>query len=70
MDVITFSKLVTNPIIAIYSLGAGSVEASLNFKRLSLSFESGGPSNKHHGSAITVQEGDVVVGQQGTGRCR
>jgi len=66
-NTITFSHPVTNPIIAIYSLGAGSVRAELDFKKLSLSFESGGPTGRHHGSAITVRNGKIVIGQEGNG---
>jgi hypothetical protein len=65
-NTIIFSQPVTNPIIAIYSLGAGSVRAKLVFKRISLSFESGGASEQHHGSAITVK-GRMVIGQEGNG---
>jgi hypothetical protein len=63
---ITFSQPVTNPIIAIYSLGAGTLKASLAFKQISLSFESGGPSQQHGGSAITVKK-RMILGEEGNG---
>ena len=66
-NVITFSRPVTNPIIAVYSLGDGGVRATLNFNKVSLSFESGGPTKRHRGGAITIENGNIVVGQEGNG---
>jgi hypothetical protein len=68
VDTITFSKPVTNPIIGIYSLGAGSIRATMNFNNNpSLTVESGGPTRKHHGGAVTIENGDIIVGQEGNG---
>jgi hypothetical protein len=67
VNIITFSSPVTNPVLGIYSLGAGSVRASMDFRKLSLSVESGGPTHRHGGSAPTVQDGHIVVGQEANG---
>ena len=66
-DTITFSKPVTDPVLAIWSLGASGTTASFVFP-LSEPFavESGGPSNEYGGSAI-VKDGNSVVGAEGNG---
>lgn len=65
VDTITFSHAVTNPIIAIWSLGQGGINASFNFSAAP-TFESGGPSNEYGGSAITIS-GNSVHGVEGNG---
>ncbi len=67
VNTITFSRPVTNPVLGIYSLGAGSIRANMNFKRLSLSVESGGPTHRHGGYAPTIVSGHIIVGQEANG---
>jgi len=66
-DTITFSKMVTNPVLAIWSLGQGGIDASFNFAPTeSFAVESGGPSNEYGGGSI-VQGGNAVFGAEGNG---
>jgi hypothetical protein len=64
-DVITFSSPVTNPIIAIWSLGAGGHDATFNFTETP-TFEAGGTSVEYGGGPITLA-GNVVSGEEGNG---
>jgi hypothetical protein len=64
-DTITFSSPVTNPIIAIWSLGAGGNPAQFDFTTAPI-FDAGGPSFEYGGSAITIS-GDNVYGAEGNG---
>ena len=67
VDAFHFSRPVTNPIIAIFSLGAVSQLAELVFpKSYSLSLESGGPSTWYGGSSV-VLNGTTVSGMEGNG---
>jgi hypothetical protein len=54
-DTITFSQAVTNPVMAIWSLGAGDHPASFIFNSSEpFSIESGGPSNEYGGSGLSL----------------
>lgn len=66
VDTITFSQAVTNPVLAIWSLGQGSINAQFDFINATPTFESGGPSAEYNGSAITVS-GNNVYGSEGNG---
>jgi hypothetical protein len=67
VDTFRFSRPVTNPIIAIFSLGSVSQLAQLVFpKSYSLSLESGGPSTWYGGSSI-ILNGSSVSGMEGNG---
>lgn len=66
-NTISFSKPVTDPVIAIWSLGHSDTQAAFKFKGTPpLSFESGGPSSEYGGQAITVKK-STVQGQEGNG---
>lgn len=64
-NTITFSQAVTNPVLAIWSLGQGGVNASFNFNATP-TLESGGPSSEYAGQTISVL-GNVVSGSEGNG---
>ena len=64
-DTITFSKAVTNPVMAIWSLGQGGINASFNFNATP-TLQSGGPSAEYSGSSIVVS-GNNVYGSEGNG---
>ena len=64
-DSITFSQAVLNPIIAIWSLGQGAINASFNFNE-SATIEAAGPSAEYGGSALT-EVGNTVYGSEGNG---
>jgi hypothetical protein len=64
-DTITFSSPVKNPVIAIWSLGAGGIQAEFDFSATP-TYEAGGPSAEYGGSPITVL-GNVVSGYEGNG---
>ena len=52
-DTVTFSHAVTDPILAIWSLGQGGIEASYQFTAAEpFAIESGGPSAEYGGSSI------------------
>lgn len=65
VDTITFSKAVTDPVIAIWSLGAGGVQASFDFSA-PFTIEAGGPSAEYGGTSIT-SSGQTVYGEEGNG---
>lgn len=65
IDTITFSQPVTNPVIAIWSLGQSGLTAEFDFNHTP-TFDAGGPSAEYGGSAITVN-GNDVLGQEGNG---
>ncbi len=65
LDKITFSSPVTNPIIAIWSLGAANTPAEFIFSATP-TFEAGGPSAEYSGGPVSVL-GDVVSGLEGNG---
>jgi hypothetical protein len=64
-DTITFASPVVNPVLAIWSLGAGGTPASFVFGQTP-TFQAGGPSAEYGGSAISVS-GDTVSGSEGNG---
>jgi len=64
-DTITFSTPVTNPYIAIWSLGRPGIDASFNFNATP-TLMSGGTSSEYGGSSIVVS-GNMVSGHEGNG---
>jgi hypothetical protein len=67
VDTITFSHAVTNPVMAIWSLGAAGNTASFNFiGNPNFSVVAGGPTNQYGGGPI-VQVGENVFGAEGNG---
>jgi len=67
VDTVTFSHAVTNPVMAIWSLGSAPTPASFNFiGDPSFSVVAGGPTNQYGGGAIT-QTGEDVFGAEGNG---
>ena len=73
-DTITFSQSVTDPVIAIWSLGQNlpnqaAIDASFTFSGTpAITVESGGPSNEYGGSTIfTCTPGSSVCGIEGNG---
>jgi hypothetical protein len=65
LDTITFSSPIVNPVLEIWSLGAGGTTASFVFGQTP-TFEAGGPSAEYGGSAILVS-GNTVSGAEGNG---
>ena len=65
VDTITFASAVLNPVIAIWSLGQGDINASFAFNA-PFTIESGGPSIEYTGSSITSL-GNTVYGVEGNG---
>lgn len=66
-NTITFSSPVTDPIMAIWSLGASSASASFVFTASEpFTLESGGPSAEYGGRSVTAS-GDTVTGSEGNG---
>jgi hypothetical protein len=69
-NTITFSTPVVDPVMAIWSLGAGGTPASFVFSASEpFTIQSGGPSNEFGGSSIT-KAGNVVNGIEGNGTIR
>jgi len=69
-NTITFSTPVVDPVMAIWSLGAGGTPASFVFSSSEpFAIQSGGPSNEFGGSSIT-KAGNVVNGVEGNGTIR
>jgi len=69
-NTITFSIPVVDPVMAIWSLGAGGLPASFVFSASEpFTIQSGGPSNEFGGSSIT-KVGNVVNGNEGSGTIR
>jgi PEP-CTERM motif len=64
-DTISFGSPVTDPLIAIWSLGAPNLAASFTFDQ-SPTFEVGGPNSIYGGLPINVA-GNVVSGNEGNG---
>lgn len=66
-DTLTFSSPVKNPVMAIWSLGQGGINASFDFAPSeTFAIESGGPSNEYGGQSIT-KSGNAVFGSEGNG---
>jgi PEP-CTERM motif len=67
VNTITFSSAVVDPVMAIWSLGAGGVPASFVFLPSEpFAIQSGGPSVEFGGSSITAA-GNIVNGIEGNG---
>lgn len=69
-DTITFSAPVLDPVLAIWSLGAGGTEARFVFNASEpFTIVAGGPSAEYGGSSIYVcsSNPDAVCGQEGNG---
>jgi len=66
VQTLTFSQAVVNPVMAIWSLGQGGVNARFDFIGATPIFVSGGPSAEYGGSAIVVA-GNSVSGIEGNG---
>ena len=64
-NTITFSSAVTNPVIAIWSLGQPGLTTEYDFGQTPI-FQSGGPSNEYGGVPITIT-GNNVFGNEGNG---
>lgn len=64
-NTLTFSSPITDPVFAIWSLGAPGVTASFTFDATP-TFEAGGPNVSFGGAAITVA-GSTVSGREGNG---
>jgi hypothetical protein len=64
-NTITFGSPVTNPLFAIWSLGAPGTAASFTFNATP-TLEAGGPNSLFGGASITVN-GSVVSGNEGNG---
>src|SRR5579864_297034 len=70
VDMVTFSKPVVNPVMAIWRLGQVGLTASFNFTGSEpFTIESGGPSAEFGGSSIFVCSGNslAVCGTEGNG---
>jgi hypothetical protein len=68
VDTITFSQAVTDPILAIWSLGAPGAAASFNFQNsIAFTIEAGGPSAEFAGVSIVSCLTDAVCGSEGNG---
>jgi PEP-CTERM motif len=65
LNTLSFSTPLVNPVIAIWSLGAGGIPASFVFGATPV-FIAGGPSAEYGGSAIVVS-GNTVTGAEGNG---
>jgi len=64
-NTITFSEAVLNPVLAIWSLGQGGINAQFAFDQ-PFTIESGGPSAEYGGPSITAV-GNTVFGNEGNG---
>ena len=62
---ISFSAPVSNPVIAIWSLGSPSIAASFTFDATP-TLQAGGPNSIYSGSSIVVN-GNIVSGNEGNG---
>lgn len=62
---ITFDQAVTNPIIAIWSLGQGGINAEFDFNATPV-LQGGGATTQYGGQSITVL-GDNIFGVEGNG---
>ena len=66
LDTITFSAPVVNPVMAIWSLGAGPTQAEFAFTNATPTIVAGGISTEYGGSSI-VLDGNAVFGNEGNG---
>ncbi|HET9697663.1 MAG TPA: PEP-CTERM sorting domain-containing protein [Terriglobales bacterium] len=68
VNTITFSQAVTNPVMAIWSLGQNGNISQFNFGAQSFSIQSGGPSGEYGGSSIySCNAGTTICGEEGNG---
>lgn len=65
VNTLTFSQAVLNPVMAIWSLGQGGINAQFAFNT-AFTIQSGGPSAEYGGAAIT-SAGNTVFGSEGNG---
>ena len=65
VNTITFATAVTNPVFAIWSLGAPGAQASFLFT-ITPTLEAGGPNSQFGGASITIN-GNTVNGNEGNG---
>ncbi len=65
VNTLTFSQAVLNPVMAIWSLGQGGINAQFAFNT-AFTIESGGPSAEYGGASIT-SVGNTVFGSEGNG---
>jgi hypothetical protein len=66
-ETVTFSSVVADPIIAIWSLGQSNVQASFVFPSTEpISLVAGGPSSEYGGGSLTLS-GNSVLGSEGNG---
>ena len=65
-DTITFSSPVSDPVIAIVSLGQGGITAEFDFTTSDFSLAGGGASSTWGGQPLT-SAGDIVYGSEGNG---
>lgn len=65
VNTLTFSHAVLNPVMAIWSLGQGGINAQFAFNT-SFTVQSGGPSAEYGGTSIT-SVGNTVFGSEGNG---
>ena len=66
LNTVTFSAAVVNPVMAIWSLGQGGINAQFAFTNATPIFVSGGPSAEYSGMPISVV-GNTVFGSEGNG---
>jgi hypothetical protein len=67
-DTITFSKAVTNPVIAIWSLGQSGEPASFVFNEDEpVVIVAGGPNHEYGGAPITLSGSNTIIGIEGNG---
>lgn len=66
IDTITFSTPITNPYIALWSVGANGSPITYNFSA-PLTLVAGGPNAEYGGGALTQVSSNVVSGQEGNG---
>ena len=66
INTITFGTAVTNPVMAIWSLGQGGTQASFKFLTSPFFIQSGGPSNEYGGVPLTTLL-VAVLGSEGNG---
>jgi hypothetical protein len=66
VNTVTFSTAVVDPVMAIWSLGQGGIDARFDFIGATPTFISGGPSAEYGGSPIVVA-GNSVSGVEGNG---
>ena len=68
INTITFSKPVTDPVIAIWNLGGSGLTASFEFQTTNqIAIESGGPSDRYSSGTSIIQIGNTIDGTNGNG---